>query len=269
MRRAPSPTAFAADPIDRYWIGNTQIVWCRHPTACGSLHWGRPDEHDARELTQALELTDRLAPAFDVFMDGRAIVNVEFGAFALLFEYVRTRMPNWATQIRRQAVVLPNNATGAQLAGVGPMLGVTYPMNFASAVEAALAWLDWQPGDLAALAVAEVAALAAAAQAEPTIAHRLRIWLEGALQAATTEAASEALAISVRSLQRLLADAGTSFSAELAGARVRAAAAMLVETDEKIDAIARAVGCATASRLSELFRRHHGQTPAQYRASRR
>lgn len=273
MKRAPSPAALAADPLGCYWVGNTQIVWCRDATTCGTIGWGRPTEADAHELIDALELAYHpgLAPQFDVFMDDRAVEHVDWNAFARVFEYVRERMPQWASRIRRQAVVMPNNASGAALAGVGPTLGVTYPLHFAEDVDDALAWLGWAPGSVAASTVAEIAAIAEMAQAAPALVHRVRAWLEGALAggAVTIEAAAAALATAPRSLQRALADAGTSFSEELVAARVRVAAELLVTTNDKIEVIARAVGYATASRLAEVFRRRLGQTPAQYRASRR
>jgi transcriptional regulator GlxA family with amidase domain len=46
---------------------------------------------------------------------------------------------------------------------------------------------------------------------------------------------------------------------------VRVAIKMLTETDEKIEAIARDVGCVSASQLSALFKKHVGDTPARVR----
>lgn len=50
---------------------------------------------------------------------------------------------------------------------------------------------------------------------------------------------------------------------------MRVAAQLLIATDDKVEAIARAVGYATASRLAEAFRKLLGETPAEYRAKRR
>jgi AraC-like DNA-binding protein len=44
---------------------------------------------------------------------------------------------------------------------------------------------------------------------------------------------------------------------------------LLAHSDEKIEAIARKVGCSSSSRLSTLFRKAVGETPAQFRARRR
>lgn len=271
MKRVVSAAAFAADPIDAYWAGATQIVWCRDATTCGAVAWGEPTESDVGELIVALDVAFHPALSqFDVFLDNRAVVHVDWGVFARLFDGVKARLPAWGAKIRRQAVVLASNATGAALAGVGPMLGVTYPLHFAADVDGALAWLGWTEGSAAALAVAEMAVVAAEAQAVPPIVRRMREWLDGALgNGVTIDAAAAALATAPRSLQRALADAGTSFSDELVAARVRVAGELLRTTDDKIEAIARAVGYASASRLAEAFRRVHGETPAEYRARRR
>lgn len=271
MKRAVSATAFAADPVGKYWLGNTAIVWCADPTTCGTIGWGQTTDTDAGELIDALELAFHPAlTQFDVFMDNTAVSHVDWNAYARVFAYVRDRLPDWRTKIRRQAVVMPDNPAGAALSGIGPMLGITYPLCFAANLDAALAFLGWGPDSVGAAAVAEIAAIAEAARAVPATLRRMRTWLEGALaDGVTIDAAAEALATAPRSLQRELAEAGTSFSDELVAARVRVAAKLLIETDDKVEAIARAVGYATASRLAEAFRKLLGETPAEYRARRR
>ena len=70
---------------------------------------------------------------------------------------------------------------------------------------------------------------------------------------------------SERSLQRDLQQAGTTFRGELEAARVELARALLVDTDLKIDSVARKVGCASAAHFATLFRRVAGETPSAYR----
>jgi len=271
VKRAASASAFAADPIGHYWLGNTAIVWCRDATTCGTFGWGQTTDADAQELTEALELAfhPALAAGFDVLMDNTAVAHVDWNAYARVFAYVRDKVAQWQPLIRKQAVVMPVNPAGAALSGIGPMLGITYPLHFAASVDDALAWLGWTPGSAGAAATAEIAAVAEEARAVPATVRRMRMWLEGALEAATIDAAAEALAMAPRSLQRELAEVGTSFSDELVAARVRVAAQLLIETDDKVEAVARAVGYATASRLAEAFRKLLGETPAEYRAKRR
>jgi transcriptional regulator GlxA family with amidase domain len=198
-------------------------------------------------------------------MDASGIERVGWPAFSQLFAYVRERLAEWRTRIVRQAVVLPEGPTGALLAGMVARLGMPYPMRFFESESDALAWLAWP----SVAAVAEASELAAAGRGLTRTVHRLRAWLEVALDDVTLGSAAAALGVAPRTLQRELKAAHTSFIAETHAARVRRAARMLEHTDDKVDAIARAVGCASASRLSALFRQRLGLTPARYRERQR
>lgn len=264
MKRITCPEQFAADPIGHYWLGDNQLVWCADATTCGSLHWGQPSERDARELTRALELARHpmLARTFTVFMDAHDIERVEWPAFMHLFGYVRDRLPEWGTRIRRQAVIVPPGPVGALLAGMVPLVGMTYPMRFFARAPEALDWLEWRDVP----AVAEATEIAASARGLAPTVRRLRAWLDGALLGPALDVAAASLGLSSRTLQRELKAGGTSFTEEIHAARVRAASSLLESTDEKVEVIARSVGCASASQLSVLFRRRVGATPASYRA---
>lgn len=267
MRRVDSPDDLARDPIDRYWIGKRQIVFCRSATVCGSLHWGTPDAADMGELKRALELARHpaLAGGFAVFMDAGAIERVDWEPFSELAKYVATRLLDWAKVITKQAVVVPAGPAGPLLAGMVPMLGMAYPMKFFGDTAEALTWLGWARDPVATEALDEARTLAAEARGVTPTIHQLRAWLATDLIGPTLDSAARALSVSSRTLQRELQTASTSFTAEVQAARVRAACAMLAETDEKVEVIARSVGCGTASQLSTLFKKVLGETPARYR----
>jgi AraC-like DNA-binding protein len=268
MKRARSVGDFVNGPIDRYFVGACQLVWCQSPTLCGSAHWGPPSENDMRQLTELFELTHHpaLADRFDVFMDIHRVELVDWSAFDPLLTYLRRRMPEWARRIRKQAVVVAPGPTGMSLAGMVAVVGMTYPMQFFADSRAAIAWLA---RDDAAAAIDEAERLVADVRQLSPVVEALRGHLEGALADATVERAARALRISPRSLQRELQRAGTRFNAELAQARVRAACSLLEHSDDKIESIARRVGLSSSFRLSALFRRVIGETPATYRDKRR
>ena len=262
MQRALSPEDLAADPIDRYWLGEHQLVWCRSPTACGSLHWGRPTHHDARDLTIAMQLAKHpaLADRIDVLVDSSAIERVEWLPFARVLEAARECVP--AHRIRRHAVVVGPGLVGAQVA---PLVATTLPLRVSTDRSAAYAWLEWAPGNDAIAAVDEATQVMIEARRCAAVVHRLRVYLTASLTIATVDSAAATLITSARTLQRELAAAGTSFSAELHAARIRVAAEKLLVTGDKVEVIAREVGCASASRLAAIFRRFTGTTPAVYR----
>ena len=56
MKRARSIEDFVADPVGRYQLGRTHVVWCHSPSLCGSIHWGRPTDADAAALVRRLEI---------------------------------------------------------------------------------------------------------------------------------------------------------------------------------------------------------------------
>jgi AraC-like DNA-binding protein len=268
VKRAISAEVFADDPIGHYWLGDTQLVWCRSPTLCGSLHWGTLRESDVVELMCALELTrhPELAGRVNLLVDARAVTRVDWMACIRLSAHVRERALAWNRNIRRQAVVVRPGPTAAQLASMAALAGLGHEMCFVEEHDIALGWLDWPTRLDARAAVDEAARLVGDARGLQPVEQRLRSWLEHALIGANIEDAAGALAMSVRSLQRDLCKAGTSFTSEVQSARVRVACELLRDTDDKIEVIARAVGSTSASQLSLLFRRQLGVTPARYRA---
>lgn len=269
MRAARDAEDFAADPIGRFTVGTAHLVWCHSATLCGSVHWGRPTEDDARTLVRALELSmhPALAGGFDVLLDSSPIEAFDFPAYAVVVEYVMGRLPEWARLIRHQAAVLPSGPLGFTLAGMVPALGGSpFPQRFFASRMEAIGWLARpELGEV----LQEVDERVDGARGLSPLVRRLRDALERQLDGASLEGAAHTLGTTSRSLQRELMRTGTSFSAELMGARVRAACAMLVHSDEKVESIARRVGCSSSSQLSALLRRSTGETPAQFRSRHR
>ncbi|MCF4165724.1 AraC family transcriptional regulator [Zavarzinia compransoris] len=96
----------------------------------------------------------------------------------------------------------------------------------------------------------------------------LRRVLQGLLAAEkgpSVEAAADALNTSVRSLQRALDAAGTTFSAERDAVRLALARRYLSRPDLKVEAVAARLGFAEAGVFVRAFRRWTGQTPARWR----
>jgi AraC-like DNA-binding protein len=82
---------------------------------------------------------------------------------------------------------------------------------------------------------------------------------------ATLPRAALQLGISTRSLQRRIADMGTSYSDLLAEVRIDTACQMLAESDERVADIAARLGFAGASSFSRTFMRLMRIQPAVYR----
>ena len=75
--------------------------------------------------------------------------------------------------------------------------------------------------------------------------------------------------MSLRTLQRRLTEAGMSYSALVAGSRLRMAKIWLSESDMPIAEIAATLGYNEASNFSRAFRRQTGLSPAAFRRNQR
>lgn len=81
------------------------------------------------------------------------------------------------------------------------------------------------------------------------------------------DAIAETLAMSKRSLQRLLAEQGLSYSQMLAEVRQRLAVDWLENTDKPVGDIAYDLGYTDCSNFSRAFRRQVGITPQAWRGN--
>ncbi|HWB81033.1 MAG TPA: AraC family transcriptional regulator ligand-binding domain-containing protein [Nannocystaceae bacterium] len=83
------------------------------------------------------------------------------------------------------------------------------------------------------------------------------------------EHVAKQLGVSARTLQRRLADTGTSWSDVLEAARRELSARLLVDPSLSVDDVAVLLGYAEASAFHRAFRRWTGQTPGAFRKQRR
>jgi AraC-like DNA-binding protein len=86
---------------------------------------------------------------------------------------------------------------------------------------------------------------------------------------ATLPRAALQLGISTRSLQRRVADMGTSYSELVAEVRIDTACHLLAESDQRLAEIAARLGFAGASSFSRTFKRLMRIQPAVYRQQQR
>lgn len=268
MRRALDNREFIATPVGRYVAGRTWALWTADPTLCGSVVWGRLDDADIEQALRPFEslLSPEMAPGCDLLTEASRLAGIDATAFQRFAGFIAGRLPDLAGRIARHAIVRPAGLPGALVAGFYEVSGQPpYPMHLFTTTVEALTWLG--RSDAATLA-AEIGALA---DVESTTADELRKLHE--LLATRLDlplvAAARAVGVSTRSLQRRLREMGTSFRAEVDAARIRAARALLADTDRKITAIALDVGCATLQHFSALFRRLTGETPSGWRARQR
>jgi AraC-like DNA-binding protein len=94
----------------------------------------------------------------------------------------------------------------------------------------------------------------------------LAAWVASHLLDAGLEDAARDLALSTRTLQRRLREAGTTFHDVVTAARVDAAKRRMVTTQAPLAHIAADVGLATPQHFAQVFKRETGLSPSAWRA---
>jgi AraC-like DNA-binding protein len=263
MQEARDIDDFIADRFGRCVFGAHYLVWCSDDTLGGMVFWGTPEEKDVVELSRIFDLdlsSDLIAP-YDIVVDGRRLDRVPSVVFDPFARKAVARLREQQKKLlKRQAIVVPDGLVGTIMAGFFPLFELRGKYRMFKEPQAAFAWLA--RGDV----YERVEALVTARLGELPALTELKRWLEAHLVGATVEEAARALGTSSRSLQRELGAASTSFRRELDHARVAAARVRLAETDDKVESIARELGCSTLSGFSRLFRRVTGESPGEFRA---
>ena len=265
MRRA-SVDEYVRDPVGRYVTGRWFLVWADSPRLAGSAFFGRPDTRELPDVVRVTSLPETWSDraGYDVLVDWSKLEGLEPAAFSGFVAVLRQRVQA-ATRLRRAAIVRAPGMTGAVIAGVfhDEIRADSRAALFADREEA-LAWLGVS-GDPR----ARIERVLRDHLAEPTLLRTLRARLADSPRSASLPGEARALGVSERTLSRQLQAEGTSFRAELERARLRAAESLLVQTDLKLETIARQIGFTSRTHFSQFFRGATGETPSGFRAHRK
>jgi AraC-like DNA-binding protein len=246
--------------------------FCASPALWGVILWGRPTHEAIGRLVGSLssELRPGALPHASI-VDASRVEGADADAFRALGAYVAERERDLARQVTRLALVRPEGWAGAVVAGFFEVLPRPYPVHVTSDARAGLGWLAGEPPSFDPdAALAEMRAAFAEVSGTPDVVVRLRGWLDAHLaDELGLGAAARALGMSERTLQRRLADAGTTLSDEIALGRVRVGKRLLLETDRPLTTVALDVGCASLQHFGQLFRRVEGTSPSGWRKARR
>lgn len=263
---ALAPDRFMRDPVGGYVAGRSFVVWVQTPSRLGACHRSPLDQSETSTLLSLVPLLShpRLEAPIDMLHDLGAVSVVERSAFAWAETFVAQYIEAIAARTRRLAVVRPTGLAGAAFTGifhdfVRPRMDARL---FAHRAEAH-AWLDVGDADRN-----EIDDLHDSL-AHPSLVRKLREHLAGDLAAPTIGHMAKALGVSTRSLQRHIAGVGSTFSRELASARMRAAETLLLDGDDKVETIAKRVGFRSAAAFATRFQFVNGETPSAFRARKR
>jgi AraC-like DNA-binding protein len=252
---------FLADPVGRCIAGPCWLYYYPRIDLCGFSIWGRPDVDAMEGLVRVLSV-ELGAPQHASLVEVRSLEAVEPAIFDALGAYVAKNHTELSRAVRRLALVPPKGGVvRAVVCGFFDVANAPYPVDTFETPELALAWLgiDQDPQS-----VADAIASESERAMGPALVRDLRAWLMNHIREASLERAAQALAVSVRSLQRGLRDENTSFQQELKQAQLQVAQQMLRETDAAITRIAVDLGFSPAH-FSALFRSATGLSPSAWR----
>ena len=260
---APTLQSFSREPAGRYIVLRTSLhFFASHGALSGGVMWGEPTEADVRRMLAVTLGIASVDGARVALVDARGVGRVDPFSFRALTQYADEHARSIARRITKLAVVHAQDVAGAVAAGFFRVVRLPVQSETFTDVKPALAWLGRaQDAPL----LGQVDGLVAKARALPPEVRQLAALLENEPRATLAGAASR-LAISKRTLQRLLGEHGTSFRSELDAARVRLAQRLLLESSERIARVAIEVGCSSPQQLSGLFRRVVGESPREWRA---
>lgn len=264
MRLAKNVETFVSNPVGAFASGATWLVCCPAPTLMALVSWGSPSRDDCERVMDTFE-ADLIIGPHSYFIDARRMApDPDPVAFAAVVDRMAPQWERYRTHVTRCAVVLPPGMTAAVVIGFFTLAPPPFETRFFADPIAALDWAGAADpaGVRTTLDVLQE-------QVAPTSSFllRLRAVLDHRLPEMGVESVARELNMSIRTLQRRLAAAGTSYRNELNAARVCKAQRLLAETDLKITAVAMEVGCASSQHLSALFRRMTGESPSEWRST--
>ena len=259
--------------VTEHAVGATFVHFSASPRLWGVLLWGRPGRQDALDLRRSLvrELEVGVPPHGSI-IDATRLTGADVGAFDVITDYVRQSFDALSRAVTHLALVRPPGMEGAMVAGIYHVMHRPYPVEVFEDVSAATEWLVAHDPDSAEIARELPSALGDLFRnctSTAPVVHALRSYLDANLTDASAADAARALRVSLRTLQRRLSEADTTFHEELAKARLAAAQRLMLDSDAALTTIALEVGCASLQHFSALFRRLTGESPSAWRESRR
>jgi AraC-like DNA-binding protein len=274
VRGTTDDTELRSAPVGAWRAGDGFVWFCPRPTLCGFAVWGRPDDEAMRRLGALLEIElGPPVPPHASLVDASRLEGVDARAFERLAGHVTAHFSALARQVTRLAIVRPSGLVGATVSGFFQVLERPYPVEIFGDASSALAWLS--PGspngghDEDAAFLAELDAIIAGAAGLPPVLVAVRRLLDARLTELSPIRAAQALGMSLRSFQRQLHAADTTFQVELNRAQIRAAQRLLLDSDASLTTVALDIGCASPQHFSSLFRRLVGESPSTWRARHR
>jgi AraC-like DNA-binding protein len=264
MKRVADIERFRADPLGCFTIGRNWLHFCASAELWGVAFFGSPERADAEALCRSLavELEPGVARHRSL-VDTRQLERADTSAFTILQDFARQNLERSRQRVSHVALVRPTGIEGAVAAGFYTLIGEPFELAAFDDIARALDWLGESDGSSI---VVELEGVIAAERGTSPFLSQIQSLLREHLAGANPERLCKALAVSKRTLQRRLQDAGTTFEKELQRARIAEAERRLLESDDPLTAVALDLGFASPQHFSRQFREVTGESPSDWRS---
>ncbi|UJR86855.1 helix-turn-helix domain-containing protein [Sandaracinus amylolyticus] len=260
---APDIERFLGAPADLVLVRRSFAFWESRERVHGTVMWGRPTELDVEEMCGVWDAHVRSPRGSDpTLTDIRGLESIDVLAFDRLLRVFAEHRAVWTARTGPQAILHGGGFSGAVILGALQLVGQGYRIGAFDSARAALAWLG------APQVEDDFELLRASLVEAPDIVRRVRVTLDDQPHALSARDLARKLGLSVRSLQRHLAAAGTSIREERIRHVVARAERLLEGTELDLAAIAAMLGLGSAARLVTLFRSVRDTTPGAFRRER-
>lgn len=216
---------------------------------------GNPTLQEVELLHRAMATASR----YDLLIDASLLGCLD----PAVFEHMSAWLTRHKGLVARLALVRPSGLTGAVVTGLYQLLEPTGPFQTFTDASAAAHWLDLTHAQALLRAITDEHAHAQSWLRE------LRVSLRACSGSLGLPETARKLGMSVRTLQRKLESAATSFRVEQLSAKLERAQTLMLTSDASLTRIAIDLEFASPQHFSTLFRKHCGCTPSQWREQRR
>lgn len=262
MERATDDDDFIAAPVGRYLTGDGFVVWCVDSRFGGSALGSNLGPVAAARLFALAKRRAASGPTSLVSDLSRLTVPTP-EVFASLLEHASADVSRLDAQLVRHALIVSPSLGGLASGGLMALAGATHSLRPFTDARAAFAWAsDRADSDSI---ERTVDALVTAHFEQGDLGVKLRHLIREQLPNASLATVAEAMKISTRSLQRELGRAGLSFRVVLGEVRLQRARELVVESEDKVEAIALAVGYDSPSAFARAFHQAFGESPHDWR----
>lgn len=256
-----SPSEFTRDPKLGYRRGRRWAYFAFAADAFGYALWGDPDPDDVEDLTRLWRTdAERNRAPHTVLADLSTITSLSAGAFDALARYIVDEAERLSKIVTRAALAHPRGIVGAAVGG----FFAVHSAPFATTTHLSRLEALQELGPFAQERAAAVAELVERLSVSTNEVEALDAYLRVNPTVTSLPEVARAIGVSPRTLQRRMAEAGTTFFDRLQSARIGQACEMLHDRGRTVTEVALSLGFKTTQHFSATFRARRGLSPTRF-----